>query len=86
MVSKAEPFRATIIMKLARARLAAGDKAGCLKAMALLDAMEYVPDHHALAAEELKIVLAGKRHPAHERTQVPPIRQVQAMIVGGRQS
>jgi len=69
----AEPFRATLTMRLARARLAAGDRDGCLKALVQLDDMAYVPEHHALAAEELRVVASGKPHPGLARTPLPPL-------------
>ena len=79
--SEAEPFRATIIMRLARARLTSGDKAGCLAALERLAQMEYVPEHHALAARELEAVVAGKPHPGQTRTPVPAIGSVRATLV-----
>ena len=78
---EAEPFRATIIMRLARARLASGDTAGCLTALERLAAMEYVPEHHALATKELQAVAAGKRHPGQTRTPIPAVGEVQATLV-----
>ncbi len=72
----AEPFRATVIMRLARARLAAGDKAGCITTLDLLTKMDYVPEHHALSAEELKAVIAGKPHPGQQRTEIPAVGKV----------
>jgi hypothetical protein len=77
----AEPFRATIIMRLARARLASGDTTGYLAALERLAGMDYVPEHHALAAEELKAVAEGKPHPGQERTPIPAIGKVQAILV-----
>ena len=79
--SEVEPFRATIIMRLARARLTSGDKAGCLAALERLAQMEYVPEHHALAARELEAVVAGKPHPGQTRTPVPVIGSVRATLV-----
>ncbi len=78
---EAEPFRATITMRLARARLASGDTTGFLAALKRLAGMDYVPEHHALAAEELKAVAAGKPHPGQERTPIPAIGKVQAILV-----
>jgi hypothetical protein len=78
---EAEPFRATIVMRLARARLASGDKAGCLKALERLRQLDYVPEHHALAAEELSAVTAGKPHPGLARTPIPAIGRVRATFV-----
>ena len=55
-----EPFRSLIIMRLASAHACAGDRAGCLKALERLSKLEYVPEHHTLAAEELKAVVSGQ--------------------------
>jgi hypothetical protein len=79
--SEAEPFRATIIMRLARARLTLGDKAGCLAVLERLAQMEYVPEHHALAVRELKAVVAGKPHPGQTRTSIPAIGSVRSTLV-----
>ncbi len=80
---EASPFRATLIMRLAQARATAADKQGCLEALSLLDAMAYVPEHHALAARELKEVMAGKPHPGLQRTPVPPIGKVRMTLSVG---
>lgn len=77
----AEPFRATIIMRLARARLASGDKVGCLAALEQLVGTDYVPEHHALAAKELKAVVAGKPHPGQARTPIPAVGKLQVTLV-----
>ena len=79
--NEAEPFRATFIMRLARARLASGDNLGCVKALEGLAEMDYVPEHHALAAKELKAVVAGKPHPGQTRTPIPAVGKVQATLV-----
>jgi hypothetical protein len=69
----AAPFRATIIMRAARAKLAAGDKKGCLTTLDLLKKMDYVPEHHALAAAELRAEINGKPLLGHGRTPLPPV-------------
>ena len=73
---EAEPLRGTIVLRLARARLAAGDKAGALKALGMLASFDYVPEHHALAAEELEAVIAGKEHPGLQATPIRPVGKV----------
>ena len=78
---KMEPFRATIIMRMARAWLASGDTAGCVRTLERLAKMDYVPEHHALAARELKAVVAGKPHPGQTRTPIPAVGKVQATFV-----
>jgi hypothetical protein len=77
---EAEPFRATLIMRLAQARLAARDTASCLAAIKLLDAMTYVPEHHALAARELQALIRTGKHPGHQRTAIPAIPKAQHTI------
>lgn len=73
---EAEPFRATIVLRLARARLAAGDKAGALAALGSLASIDYVPEHHALVAKELNAVIAGKGNPGLRATPIPPVGKV----------
>lgn len=75
-----EPFRATVIMRLARARHAVGDRAGAEAALALLGKMVYVPEHHALAAKELQAVMAGRPHPGQQRTPIPAAPKPQATL------
>lgn len=78
-----QAFRATLILRLARAAWAADDAAGCLKALELLGGMEYVPEHHALAATELRAVAAGRPHPGLRRTPIPPIGAVRVTFEVG---
>ena len=75
-----EPFRSLIIMRLARTHFHVGDKAQCLIALKRLDKLEYVPEHHALAAGELKAIIAGKGHPGHQKTAIPSIGKPVATI------
>jgi hypothetical protein len=68
-----EPVRGTLILRLARARQAAGELAGAKVAVGLLDGSGYVPEHHVLAARELAAVLDGQPHPGLRRTPIPPL-------------
>ncbi len=71
-----EPFRSTIIMRLARSQFASGKKAECLETLKLLNELEYVPEHHALAAKELTSVIQTGKNPGYARTPVPPLPEV----------
>jgi hypothetical protein len=75
-----EPFRSLVIMRLARANFQAGNNAQCLSALEQLNKLPYVPEHHALAAEELKAVISGKPNPAYRKTEVPDIEKPLAVI------
>ncbi len=78
---EAEPFRGTVVLRLARARLAAGNKAGAGKALASLASLDHVPEHHALAAAELKAVIEGKGHPGLAPTATPPLGKVGVRLI-----
>jgi len=67
-----EPFRSLIIMRLAQAYNTAGDHTECLRTLDLLQKLEYVPEHHALRAKELKAIISGKPHPGLQRTEILP--------------
>ena len=61
LTPRMEPFRSLVILRLSRARLAAGNKAGALKALELLKKLPYLPEHHALEARELEsMIRTGK--------------------------
>ncbi len=75
-----EPFRPLVIMRLAYARFKSDDKTGCLQALDRLKTFEYVPEHHALAAKELRAVVSGQPDPATQNTPVPPLSQAAATI------
>ena len=39
--------------------------------MDMLQKLDYVPEHHALRAMELKAIISGKPHPGLQRTEIP---------------
>lgn len=67
------PMRSMVVLRLARASLASGDKQGSLQALDVLNDMEYVPEHHVLEARELRALATTGRNPAYERTPIPPL-------------
>jgi len=75
-----EPFRSMIIMRLAQSHFATGKKTECQKALQLLNALEYVPEHHALAAQELMAITETGKNPGHTRTPVPPLPKAQKTV------
>ena len=77
---KMQMLRSLIIMRIAKAQLASRDNDACLKTLALLDKMDYVPEHHALAAKEMKVVISGKPNPGLQRTPIPTIGKVRSTI------
>ncbi len=48
-----EPFRSLVILRLAKAAWADGKTDQCREALRRLDTLDYIPEHHALAASEL---------------------------------
>jgi len=66
-------IRPVLIIRIARAELAAGNKDACLAALSKLDSVGYVPKHILMAAAELKASIAGKPNPGFAKTPVPPI-------------
>jgi len=66
-----EPFRSLIIMRLAQAHYTSGNQAECLRTLVLLQKLDYIPEHHALRAKELKAIISGKPHPGLQRTEIP---------------
>jgi len=83
MPAKYEPFRSLVIMRLAYASSAA-DRPQVLHALEQLD---YVPEHHALAAREMRAELAAGVNPGQQRTQIPPLPKCDVSVAvspGGR--
>jgi hypothetical protein len=76
-----EPFHSQIIMRAAQSRLAGGDTTGALLTLKLLNDLEYIPEHHALAASELKEMVATGIHPGHRRTPVPALQKAEHTLV-----
>ena len=68
-----EPFRALVVMRLAYAQYSQGSKADCLATLAQFDRMTYVPEHHLLAAKEMKAMVDGKDNPGLLKTPIPPL-------------
>ena len=81
----AAPMRPLLILRLVRAHQAADDRAAALAALTRLEALDYIPEHHAVAAEELRAVLAGEPHPGLRRTPIPPLATNAHRIVIGAQ-
>lgn len=77
---KNKSLRSLIIMRKAQAQLAAKDDDGCQETLSLLDDMEYVPEHHALAAKEMRAVIARLPHPGQKRTPIPKTGKAKATI------
>jgi hypothetical protein len=75
-----EPFRPMIIMRLAKSQYADGKKPECQQALKMLSQIEYVPEHHLLAAKELMIMMETGKNPGHARTPVPPLPKAQETI------
>lgn len=78
--AECEPFRPLLIMRLAYAQFSQGNKAGCLCTLGQMETLSYVPEHHALAAAELKAVIAGEVPPGRRRTDVPRLPRVTVTI------
>jgi hypothetical protein len=73
-LSKNDEFiRPTIIMRVARAELEAGNKQKCLDSLKLLEPIPYVQEHIRMAAAELKARAQGKTNPGLAKTPIPPI-------------
>jgi len=70
------PFRSLVILRLAHAEWAAGHRASCLEALRLLNALDYIPEHHVLAASELASIVATGINPSHQPTPLPPLHGV----------
>jgi len=66
-----KPFLPTIIMRLGYAYSHLGNYDDCLEILQKLDGLEYVPEHHRLAAQELKVTISHKANPGLKKTQVP---------------
>ena len=71
--AECEPFRSLVIMRLAQASWAEGQTNQCLEALHLLDQLDYIPEHHALAASELSALITTGTNPATRRTPIPPL-------------
>lgn len=79
----ADPLFPLVVMRLARALQAAGDVEAALAALDRLQGLAYVPEHHALGADELREVLAGRPHPGLQRTPIPALAADARRIVIG---
>lgn len=75
-----KPFHSLFIMRLAQAQLAVGNNADSLKTLDLLNTLDYIPEHQALAAKEMRAVIAGEPHPGLQRTAIPAIGPVKASV------
>ena len=69
----AEVFRPSVIFRLAEAEAAAGRKQTALETLDQLKKFEYVPEHIAMGADELKKTLRTGKIYVPERTAVPDL-------------
>ena len=66
-----------IVMRIARAEFANGNKKASLDALKKLDSIYYVNEDILLAAKELKAMIDGKQNPGVLKTQIPPIEKAE---------